>query len=83
MRGNPCRESRSVPRLHEHCTWTCKLADQPFSAADTRDDATARNPLHDILTIPSDKMTVVNVILFTLNKLRAYALASGPYYFAS
>lgn len=58
-----------VPRLHKDRPWACELANQALSAAETRNDTTARYTLHHVFTIPGHEMAVIDDVLFTFDEL--------------
>ena len=66
---HPHAELLWVPRLHENSPRPCELTHQSLSAANARNDATARYTLHDILGIPGYEMAVVDDVLFAFDKL--------------
>lgn len=69
MCRHPHAELTRIPRLHEHGSRPCEFTNQTFSAADARNYASARHALHDVFTIPSHEVAVVDDILLTLDKL--------------
>ena len=64
MRAHPHGESGRVARLHEDGAGTGEFADEPLAGADTRDDAAARDALHDVLAVPGDEVAVVDDVFF-------------------
>ena len=82
MGGHPSRKRRGIPRLHDHRPRSREFTNQPLTAADTGDDASARYPLHHIFAIPCHQMAVVNDIFLAFDQLQptlalAYSCGSG------
>ena len=74
--SHPHTELLWVSCLHENGPGTRELADQSFSAADARDDATASNALHNVFAVPSDEVPVVDDVFLTIHELSPMSAAA-------
>lgn len=60
----------SVPCLHVYSTWPSELAYEALSGSDSGNDASRGDSFQNILCVPSDKVTVVDNVLFSIRKLK-------------
>jgi hypothetical protein len=70
VRGQPRRESLSIPSLHENSSRTRELAHQAFAGCHVRKDTARGHALEHVLAVPSNKMAVINDVLLVFLQLR-------------
>lgn len=68
-------ERLRIPCLHVDGPRPGELANQAFPGADSADDASGSDALHDVFAVPRHKMAVVDDVAFTLHKLSAVSLS--------
>lgn len=69
MRRHPLCKARRISCLHHDSAGPRELAHQSFPTADTRDNASTCNTLHNIFAIPGHKMAIVDDIFLTFDEL--------------
>lgn len=69
VRGQPRRESLSIPGLHENSSRTRELAHQAFAGRHVRKDTARGHALEHILAVPRNKMAVINDVLLVFLQL--------------
>lgn len=83
MGAHPHSKSGSIACLHEHSPRTSELAHKTFAGADTRDDSSACDALHDVFAVPRNEVTIIDDILLLwleLHRLLARLLEGSALY---
>lgn len=59
-----------IASLHEDRAWSCEFTHKTFTSGKATDQATRSRSLNDILTVPSDQVSIVNDILLICLQLQ-------------